>query len=57
MAIQPPITGGAQQDSWALQVTNELNETREENIRLVSIIRRAAVAADLAAMQAILQEI
>ena len=57
MAINPKITGDAQVDSWALQLTNELNETREENIRLVSIIRRAAVAADLAAMQAILQEI
>ena len=57
MAIQPPITGGAQQDSWALQVTNELNETREENIRLVSILRRAAQAANFADMQMILQEI
>ena len=57
MAINPKITGDAQVDSWALQLTNELNETRAENTRLLSIIRRAAEAADFTAMQAILQEI
>ena len=57
MAINPKITGDAQVDSWALQVTQELNVTRDENTRLLSIIRRAAQAADFAAARIILQEI
>ena len=57
MAQQPAITGDAQVDSWALQVTQELNAALAENERLRDILQRAGVSTNtLAQTQEILRE-
>ena len=44
MPQQPKITGDAQEDSWTLQVTQELNEL---NIRLIALRDSAVRLADV----------
>ena len=44
MPQQPPITGDAQEDSWSLQVTQELEEIRA----IIDVIRQTPDTATLA---------
>ena len=54
MPQQPPITGDAQEDSWALQVTQELNEIRlaVELVRQQLADRPDSTATTIAALRA-----